>query len=109
MKRPEVPTFCGPPVEWGVVAKNPLAKPYGGGILGSPKRYQLTQDEHDAIAVLSEACDEFPALRALAAWAEEHGAPEPLLEALSAARHGARWAIEGRPAPEGHKPYRRPK
>lgn len=66
----------------------------------------LTQDEHEAIVVLSEACDEFPALRALAAWAEEHGAPESLLEALAAARHGARWAVEGRPAPEGHKPYR---
>jgi hypothetical protein len=96
----------GPTTADVVNANYRIAKPYGGGILGSPRRYQLTQDEHEAIGVMSEACDEIPALRALAAWAEDNGAPEELLEALSAARHGARWAVEGRPRPEGCKPYR---
>lgn len=97
---------------WGakvkdVVSANYLvARPFGGGLLGEKPRYQLTQDEHLAIGTLSGACDEFPALHALARWAEANGAPAALLEAWESAKHGARWAVEGREQPEGWKPYR---
>lgn len=83
-----------------------IARPYGGGIFGTTKRYQLDYNEHASIETLSEACNEIPALRALAEWAEKNGAPEAMLETLEAARNGARWAVEGREMPEGWKPYR---
>ncbi len=84
-----------------------IARPYGGGILGTPPCYQLGWEEHKSIGVLVEACNEIPALRALAEWAEKNGAPEAMLETLEAARNGARWAVEGREMPEGWKPYRK--
>lgn len=103
---PEVPAEWTVPTDKIVNANYLIAQPFGGGMLGTPKRYHVDQFEHDAIRILSEACDEVPALRALADWAESNGAPEMMLEALEAARHGARWAVEGRPQPETHKSYR---
>lgn len=95
------------PATADIVSANYLiSQPYGGGLLSSPKRYQLYQDEHDAIGVLVQAANEIPVLRAIAQWAEANGAPESLLEALASARNWAQWAIEGRQQPEGWKPYR---
>lgn len=103
---PSPSEFRGPSTSDVVGANYCIAKPFGGGMLGATPRYQINQEEHAAIRIMSEACDEIPALRAIAEWAEANGAPEALLEALEAARHGERWAVEGRPMPEGHKPYR---
>ncbi len=102
---------AAPEPKWGVEvdrvvsANYELSRPYGGGLF-NPKRYQLSCSEHAAIAELSKAADEFPALAALAAWAEANGAPDALLEAWESAKHGAQWAIEGRPQPDNWKPYR---
>lgn len=100
------PAVFGAKVEDVVSANYAIKRPYGGGILGTPKRFMLATHEHDAIGTLSEAADEFPALRALADWAAANGAPEGLLEAWESAKHGASWATEGRTMPEGWKPYR---
>lgn len=88
-----------------VSANYRIAQPFGGGPC-STRRYHLSPDELDSVEIMVEACNEVPALRALAIWADEHGAPEHLLEALESARRGARWAIEGRPQPEDWRPYR---